>query len=141
MSERREHTTVRAYGVLIEESRVLLVRSSSPEFQPPLWWLPGGGLDFGETPEQALAREFAEETGLEITHPTLLGVTSDLRRRDNGDRLHTVRIHYRVGRRGGTLRDETSGTTDQTRWFPLGELDGANVAAYARVALSLAAEK
>ncbi len=132
---------MRAYGVLIVDARVLLVRSSSPDFQPPLWWLPGGGLNFGETPEQALAREFAEETGLVIDRPTLLGVTSDVRRRDNGDRLHTVRIHYRVRRRGGALRDETSGTTDQTRWFPLGELDDTNVADYARAALSLAAEK
>ncbi len=132
---------MRAYGVLIEESRVLLVRSSSPDFQPPLWWLPGGGLDFGETPEQALLREFTEETGLVVAHPTLLGVTSDLRRRDNGDRIHTVRIHYRVRQRGGTLRDEASGTTDQARWFPLGDLGGANVADYARAALSLASEK
>ncbi|HVY72902.1 MAG TPA: NUDIX hydrolase [Candidatus Paceibacterota bacterium] len=32
------------------------------------WWeLPGGGLDWGETPQECIRREVREETGLEIT--------------------------------------------------------------------------
>ncbi len=141
MSQRREQTTVRAYGVLVEGDRVLLVRSSNPEHQPALWWLPGGGLLFGETPEEALVREFEEETGLLVDAGALLGVTSDVRRRSNGERLHTVRIHYRVDQRGGALRHETSGTTDHARWFDSVELIGANLAPYARTALSLVSGK
>ena len=65
----KQHTSVRAYGILVHDGRVLLVRSSSPQISPPLWWLPGGGIDFGESPEETLLREFTEETGLSVKDP------------------------------------------------------------------------
>ena len=142
MSRRpRQRTTVRSYGVLVDDGRVVLVRSSNPHHDPPLWWLPGGGIDFGEAPEEALIREFAEETGLIVNAPHLVGVTSDERRRDNGERLHTVRILYTVRLTGGSLRDEAAGTTDLARWFQLAEVDDVNLADYARRALELLQSK
>ena len=98
----KQHTSVRAYGILVHEGRVLLVRSSSPQINPPLWWLPGGGIDFAESPEDTVLREFHEETGLAIKDPVLHEVASDVRRRPNGDRIHTVRIIYVVTWLGGT---------------------------------------
>ena len=142
MSRRpRQRTTVRSYGILVDDGRVVLVRSSNPHHDPPLWWLPGGGIDFGEAPEEALIREFAEETGLIVNDPRLVGVTSDERRRDNGERLHTVRILYTVRLTGGSLRDEADGTTDLARWFQLDEVSDINLADYARRALELLQSK
>lgn len=134
-------TTVRAYGVLTEDNRVLLVRASSPQINPPLWWLPGGGLEFGESPRDALVREFAEETGLVVAPSELVDVLSDVRRRPNGDRIHSVRVIYRVAHLGGQLRDELDGTTDRARWFDLAGLHHVNLAPYTRDALSLALSK
>ena len=131
----RQHTSVRSYGVLIENDRVLLVRSSNPRHDPPLWWLPGGGVKFAETPIDALTREFLEETGLAVDQPTLLDVTSDVRRRDNGDRIHAVRVIYAVHLVGGTLRHEANGTTDHASWFARHDLAALRVADYALVAL------
>ena len=131
----KQHTSVRAYGVLISEDRIALVRSSNPNHQPPLWWLPGGGIDFGESPEDTLIREFEEETGLIVESPELLEVSSDLRRRDNGDKIHTVRIVYSVEMAGGEMRHEVHGTTDHAGWFPLAGLDEMNLAEYARAAI------
>ena len=137
----KQHTSVRAYGILIDNDRVALVRSSNPRHVPPLWWLPGGGIDFGEAPEDTLIREFLEETGLVVDSPQLLGVTSDVRRRDNGDKIHTVRIIYSVALVGGELHHEVHGTTDHAAWFNLSDLDTMNVADYARAAITSAQGK
>ncbi|OWY16518.1 NUDIX hydrolase [Thioclava sp. JM3] len=53
-----------AYAILIRDGRVLLTHQSHPvpEFQ-----LPGGGIDPGEGPIEALHREVFEETGWAIT--------------------------------------------------------------------------
>jgi ADP-ribose pyrophosphatase YjhB (NUDIX family) len=123
---------------LIHEERIALVRSSNPRHQPPLWWLPGGGIKFGEAPEDTLFREFKEETGLSVHDPALLGVTSDVRRRDNGDQSHTVRILFTVSLAGGELRHEIHGTTDHAAWFDLADLATLNVADYAREAIASA---
>ena len=43
------------------ESKVVLVRNERDE-----WELPGGRLELGETPEEGLAREFAEELSVQV---------------------------------------------------------------------------
>lgn len=48
-------------GVLLVDGQVLLVKNDRAE-----WELPGGRMEIGETPEQALAREFEEELALQI---------------------------------------------------------------------------
>jgi 8-oxo-dGTP diphosphatase len=40
--------------------------SKDKEFYPFVWNFPGGGLEFGETPEEAVKREMREEIGAEI---------------------------------------------------------------------------
>jgi mutator protein MutT len=49
-------------GVLVRDGRVVLLRNARDE-----WELPGGKLEPGETPEQCLAREIAEELGITVT--------------------------------------------------------------------------
>lgn len=58
------------------EGRVLLVRHTYLAG----WWLPGGGVDRGETTQAAAVRELREETGLiATTPPRLLSVHSNER--------------------------------------------------------------
>ena len=136
-----QQTSVRAYGILVRENRVVLVRATSRGAGAPVWWLPGGGLHFAETPEEALTREFEEETGLLIAEPDLMNVLSDVRRRPNGDQIHSVRVIYRVRLVGGQLRDEQEGSTDMARWFDVDALNEVNLAEYTRQALSLVLAK
>lgn len=48
-------------GVLLVKEKVVLIRNDRAE-----WELPGGRLEIGETPEQALAREFEEELSIRV---------------------------------------------------------------------------
>ena len=52
-----------AYGILLRDGRLACAQIGYTKFT---YDLPGGGVDPGETPDQALRREFLEETGLEV---------------------------------------------------------------------------
>jgi mutator protein MutT len=54
-------------GVVFRNRRVLLLRNERQE-----WELPGGRLEIGETPEECVAREIAEETGWDVKVEELL---------------------------------------------------------------------
>jgi ADP-ribose pyrophosphatase YjhB (NUDIX family) len=96
---------------------VLLARNSDRSEFPGLWTLPGGGVEQGEHPDDAVVREFAEETGLRVRATGLHAVTADVARLPSSGALeHTDRIVYDVVPDGGTLRDETDGTTDLVEW-------------------------
>jgi 8-oxo-dGTP diphosphatase len=57
---------VRANGILIHQNSVLLVQLKTPIFDYPYWMPPGGGLEFGETLQEAVKREMLEETGISV---------------------------------------------------------------------------
>jgi 8-oxo-dGTP diphosphatase len=71
--------------------RVLLVRRADDG----RWAMPGGWVDPGETPEQAVVREVAEETGLRVSAPRLLHT-----------KQRPASVHYTFGCEldGGELR-------------------------------------
>ena|SRR5579864_771856 len=59
-------------ALLFDEQRVLLALRRDID-----WWnLPGGGMELGETVEEAVKREVLEETGLEVEVEQLVGVYS-----------------------------------------------------------------
>lgn len=65
--------TVAVFGIITDEQgRVLLCHRRDYD----LWNLPGGGVEVGENPWDAMIREIKEETGLDATPVHLTGVYS-----------------------------------------------------------------
>ncbi len=52
------------YGIVFSKDRKEIVLVQRRDL--PVWVLPGGGLDVGETPEEGVIREVEEETGLQV---------------------------------------------------------------------------
>jgi 8-oxo-dGTP diphosphatase len=60
-----ERPLVGVGGVVIADGRALLIRRGGPPLEGE-WSIPGGMLELGETFEEGVRRELAEETGLKV---------------------------------------------------------------------------
>ena len=118
---RRAIQRVSVSGIHVVADEILLVRASSLTEVPGRWFLPGGGVEHGEHPTEALVREMKEETGLDAVVGPHLGIVSDVRTRRNGVEVHTVRIIHTIASATGDLLAETQGSSDLARFIPLAE--------------------
>lgn len=87
-----------AYGIIIQESKLLLTQKKSGPYKG-LWGLPGGAIEFGETPEITLEREIQEETALLAKQLKLLTVMTNYGSYLNDGKefqVHHIGIIYRV---------------------------------------------
>ena len=117
---------VAAYAVICDERGLLLAHWN--EQGRTGWTLPGGGIEPGEAPADAVVREVDEETGYTAAVDDLLGIDSRViapqRRLERGrGPLHLLRVVYRAHVIAGALRHEADGTTDMAAWFSLEEVD------------------
>lgn len=97
--------------ILDEQKRVLLCEHTYRKFHP--WGLPGGGLEYGESPECGVVREVWEETGLEVYVEKLLLAESA---RD----FHHVGLIYLCRIVGGSFRPNLE--TVRTAFFDVDAL-------------------
>lgn len=116
-------TRLAAYGVAIDAGRILLARIAPSYPREGHWTLPGGGIDWGEHPQDALVREVHEETGLELESFTLAGIDSaTLGKAAGRPAMHAVRFIYRCITSGEPNVVEEDGSVDAAAWIGLDEL-------------------
>jgi 8-oxo-dGTP diphosphatase len=116
---------VGAYAIVTDDAGRLLLCRIAPGY--PLagrWTLPGGGVDHGEHPDDAVLRELREETGLAGVRGAVAGIWSSLipRPQLRPGPLHWIAILYHVTAERGELRLEVGGSTDACRWVDLAEV-------------------
>ncbi|MFT6871808.1 MAG: 8-oxo-dGTP diphosphatase [Roseivirga sp.] len=94
-----EKLRVRVCGICIKRGKILLVHHKSLGKTGSLWAPPGGGMEYGESAEEALIREFKEETGLTIEIKDFLFVHEYLDRP-----LHGIELFFLVNTISGELK-------------------------------------
>lgn len=102
------------------------------------WTLPGGGVEWGEHPEDALTREVYEEAGFHLDAPRFVGI--DSRVYDgvgSHPAMHAIRLIYTADVEGTPRVTEANGSVDAARWVRLDELDDLRTVDLVAVALDL----
>lgn len=107
-----------AYALILKKGQILLTLQKRGT-STGLWHLPGGKIEFLETPLQALQRELLEEAAFQIQKPPkLLTVVTNFAEQ-GAYRYHFIGLVYQV--------DEFSLTNhtpeDQSEWFSISDLD------------------
>jgi ADP-ribose pyrophosphatase len=126
-------------GVVVADGRALLIRRAREPLQGR-WTIPGGTVELGETLEEAVVREMAEETGLEVDPLEVLAVFDRIERDPGGAvRFHHVIVDFLCQRLSGTAR-AASDALDAC-WVGPEDLDRFDLTAKAREVLEAAFDK
>ena len=131
MSPKVEKFRVALYGVLVENNQVLMATTRVPSGL--ITNFPGGGLELGEAPLEAVAREFHEETGLTVAVKELLFCSQQFQQNPEYPTEQLMHIFYRVERLGGQLI--TKGNNDDVasvEWATLQDLEHKRILAVDR---------
>jgi 8-oxo-dGTP diphosphatase len=112
-------------GCLLDNGRVLMFQRAEEECAAAhhRWDLPGGKVDFGETPQEAVGREFLEETGIEVSVGELLPHAQVNYWDYNGIVQQTIVLCFRcefVAKRNKTNDHHVRAV----EWIPLGDVEG-----------------
>lgn len=124
-----------AYGILLDESSILLTQKKSGPYKG-MWGLPGGQIEFGESPEDALKRELLEEAALKAHHVDFFNITTSTGEyNNNGERygFHQVGMIYNVTE----WHEQTDlNPQEEKRWVLLKDIVQDQLTPFARYAIS-----
>ena len=132
-------THVGAYGVIIKDNKIILVKKARGGYKGKLD-LPGGGIEHTELPEEALKREIMEEVGINIANYKLLDVVATNIKWEMEpnlwEDLHHIGILYTVDTNELFLKNEADGLdSNGANWYNIAELNKKELSPFTILAL------
>jgi len=100
-------------GVFVKKDGKVLIQKRISSHGIGTWCLPGGHLEYGETPEQTAAREAKEEVNVDIKNAKIVGITNDFM---PDDKRHGVTIFVEAEYAGGEPKINEPHKTTDVRW-------------------------
>lgn len=125
---------IAAYALVETDRGLLLTELSDKTWRPGEWTLPGGGVDPGESPLEAVHREVWEETDQQLTEVEFLGVRTShwIGRAPEGriEDFHAVRLYYRAQCPNPTdpIVHDIHGSTASAAWVTRTRLEATPLA-------------
>jgi 8-oxo-dGTP diphosphatase len=113
---------VRVCGVCELNGQYLLANHAGINRYGNFWCVPGGGLNFGESIENCLKREFLEETGLTIEVGDFLNVYEFIKAP-----LHAIELFYKVKITNGELKlgsdpETNNEVLNEVKWMNINDM-------------------
>ena len=110
------------YGIVMNSGKLLLLRMR----HTGKYHLPGGGVDLGESLEEALPREISEEAGIDVNIKQLAHFEELFFYYDpSGNAYHGLHIYYLCQAENVQLLDDAQvddGSAEKPRWVEIGNL-------------------
>ncbi|MFK7802333.1 MAG: NUDIX domain-containing protein [Anaerolineae bacterium] len=127
-----------AYGIVVQDGKIVLLHNRNSSKLS----LPGGGIELGESNQEAVERELIEETGLRVRVEQLLAHEQDFFYYDPKDILvHTFLFFYSCSPLTLELQPDDQVNDDESmkpRWFQLGSLREDQLISHGRQVLNFA---
>lgn len=126
-----------AYGILLREGKKILLTQKKSGPYKELWGLPGGKIEFGETPEQTLKRELLEETSLTcgfLEFLNILTATGEYLQEGVPYEFHQVGLIYKVL---NWTKQVTQVPEEETHWFFLNDIKMKELTPFAKEAIRI----
>jgi 8-oxo-dGTP diphosphatase len=101
-------------ALIIKINKILLIKRRVEPFKD-FWALPGGGIDFDQTAEEALRKEIIEETGLTMISAKFLDIYTEPKR----DPKQVITLSYYVEADG---EPKAGDDAEEYKWFDLDDL-------------------
>ncbi len=109
---------VSAYGLIIKNDQLLLTKNREKK----LFDVPGGGIEFGETIEQAIRREALEEAGAQVRVGQLVEIAEDYFYHQTKKKFYQTVLLYFSAELIGSLDEPSDPRTTFADFVPVSQL-------------------